>query len=281
MRKAVHDLRRRGLTLVELLVVIAIIAILIGLLLPGIQRVREAAARLQSMNNLKQIGLGFQQYASANKDTLPSVDGYVFNLEFSVFHSILPYIEQGNIFRTYQSEFGPNQFGSAFDVAVYLSPSDPTLTTTSKGFCSYAANAQVFTRKARLLPTFRDGMSNTIAFAEHYARSCGGKSFDWFLGEAFTKARRATFADQGMGDVYPVVKGVPPSTQGSISDLSFQVQPRDSECNPRVAQTPHASGMLVALGDGSVRSLAPSISHTTYWSAVTPWGGEVLPSDWN
>ena len=49
---------------------------------------------------------------------------------------------------------------------------------------------------------------------------------------------------------------------------------------PSIAQTPHSAGMLVALADGSVRTLAPSMSPATYWGAVTPNGGEALGSDW-
>src|SRR6516165_9892153 len=88
--------RRRGFTLIELLVVIAIIAILIALLVPAVQKVREAAARLQCQNNVKQIGLAVHSYHDANHK-LPTA--YVASVQLSWHVFILPYIEEGAQFQ--------------------------------------------------------------------------------------------------------------------------------------------------------------------------------------
>jgi prepilin-type N-terminal cleavage/methylation domain-containing protein/prepilin-type processing-associated H-X9-DG protein len=127
--------RRRGFTLIELLVVIAIIAVLIALLLPAVQAAREAARRAQCINNLKQLALGTMNYESAigcfppNGQWKPCITSGLFATSYSVFFSLLPYLEQVPIANA--MNFG----GCAFDVAnltaeqnqinTLLCPSDP------------------------------------------------------------------------------------------------------------------------------------------------------------
>lgn len=268
---------RHGFTLVELLVVIAIIAILVGLILAAVQRVREVAARADSSNRQRQIVLAVHQYAGANSGRLPSVGDEpnpksTPSVQFpdvrnpSLFRRILPFIEQDEASRR----------ESPVPIGLFVSPADPTAgDVESKGITSYAANGQVFRGSPRLATVFGDGASQTIAFAEHYAK-CEMKTFHyWAAGLAH---RRPAFAD--VGDVVPLTSGNPPATTSSNSSVTFQAAPSRAKCYPSVAQTPHRDGMVTGMADGSVRILSPTISVGTYWGLVTPNAGDVLSDSW-
>jgi len=277
------------MTLLELMVVLAIFGVLIALLLPAIQRVREAAARAMSTNNLKQIGLASQHFASQYNGYLPTVGGHnpaTRVTGISLFVSLLPYLEQSQIHGSIQDGLNHGSFHTDYYVPTYVSPVDPTTQGMKKAICSYAANAQFFRRRRPNLSHISDGTSNTILFAEHFSYNCGGAVFFWGLesdtvfvvpsSDGVNLMRAPTFADFKSNDVFPVTAGNPPTSFGSVAGLTFQVNPSLSECDPRLAQTRHVSGMLAAMGDGSVRTLSRGMSEPAYWGLVTVNQGEVL-----
>ncbi|HEY7315484.1 MAG TPA: DUF1559 domain-containing protein [Gemmataceae bacterium] len=282
--------RPNGFTLIELLVVIAIIAVLIGLLLPAVQKVRDAAARAQSQNNLKQMALGLHNAADTHNKMLPPSYGRypTFGANGSLFCFLLPYIEQDNVYNQFNPGPGgtfsgpPDAAGNPTPITVlikpYIAPLDPTNSTSTPGLTSYASNALLFGQFGASLPaSFTDGTSNTIMLMERFAIANLTTT-----GPPPTTTQQShwwCFANTFIFPTYvPATTGATPTP--AIFGGSPQFNATPATANDPQPQSLSSSGIMVGMGDGSVRLVTNGVSQLTWFLACNPVDGQVLPSDW-
>jgi prepilin-type N-terminal cleavage/methylation domain-containing protein len=308
-------LKRRGFTLIELLVVIAIIAILIALLVPAVQKVREAAARTQTNNNLKQCGLAVHNYHDTYRRMPDAYSlGGIYNTagnavsgEKSMWFHLLPYVEADNI---YKATVATTQYNSV--VPAFNAPSDP-YNSDNSGVVNFGGNLRVFgydfftpakangvgavltmpadkaVCKSNLtLPRIVDGTTNVIMLVTKYS-DCNTKSTRYGAhpsGPGLTGVTTALGGFFGAG-VHTGAAGRGPLA--STTTMMFQITPRNDAdtnagCQNQAGLFGHAfgaGGLSTALCDASVKNISPTMSGATFSKAIAPGDQQALGSDWS
>jgi prepilin-type N-terminal cleavage/methylation domain-containing protein len=283
-------------TLIELLVVIAIIAILIGLLLPAVQKVREAAARIQCANNLKQMGLGIHTYHDSYKKFPPAALGGDGEVSWAVL--ILPFIEQDNLYRQWNLTLRYTYYRHpasvvGAQVSIYYCPSrrsPPQLSVSGDTLSpwggspgalgDYAGNGGN-TTAAWDDPRFGGGVllyadttfgpNNTVAewrSLTAFRDVTDGLSNTLLIGEKHVLI--TGFGQQELGDnsiyngddIHTIIRVAGRQTPGPI-DRPFAASPTDSYRPDERFGSYHIGGCQFVLCDGSVRMIQNSVDIET------------------
>jgi prepilin-type N-terminal cleavage/methylation domain-containing protein len=279
-----HPSHRDGFTLIELLVVISIIAILIALLIPAVQKIRQAAANITDANNLKQCALAIHMVNDNFKRLPPTSGNTVFGGKIGSFsYYLLPYVEQEPLYNS--AVFGYDSSGNIVSVTpsnvipVFVSPNDVSQVNGGAGAMNYAVNERPWLIEnypwdfngpmlgngnllVSIPNSIPDGTSNTLLFATRY-QVCGSGGSAWYS------------SSNNFGPYFGY------NNQNSFP--LWQVAPSVANCDPGNGQA-HSfttQGIQVALFDASVRWCSPSMSAMAWGVAHTPAGGEVMPDDWN
>jgi type II secretory pathway pseudopilin PulG len=298
---------RRAFSLFQLLVIIAIIAILIGLLLPAVQKVRAAAARTQSFNNLKQIALAVHNYA----DTYGKMPPNDFPNHFSAFTHMLPFLEQDAVYKSLDLSKGVDDKANAtvrkMALRVFLSPRDP-LPAENREFgptnyllCAgskpdLAKNNGLFWPGNKYkIGNIPDGTSNTILATETLRGSGDVKGNDVLRQHVGLKADalKGITDDTGVQD-FADGKNIAADRGASWMDghflqATFTATRKINDDKPDVncggaggLSGPRTldQGVPTGMADGSVRFVSATVSLETWRNAAGADDGNPLGADW-